>query len=185
MSNTSAHNPMSYLSNVSPILQACGNGDKQYDTNGNVDTTLSILPGGCTCTDPSYQYSNICKIQGLSNPSGRSRCAFKAPTQGGPGINPSFGGSFAQVQNLTYNITPNGGGSTPFYKTSGPASGIPGIVKTYPSSLLFCANPATGGDASPNLPTNNITPGASGGLNTSKWTKSNPNTGATANIGFE
>lgn len=182
MPNTSAHNPMSYLSNVSPILQACGNGDKKYDPSGNVDTTST---GACTCTDPSYQYSNICKIQGLNNHPGRTRCTFKAPTQGETGINPSFGGSFAHRPNLTYNITPNGGGSTPFYNTSGPASGITENVKKYPSSLLFCANPATGGDASPNLPTNNITPGASGGLNTSKWTKSNPNTGATANIGFE
>ena len=181
MPNTSAQNPMSYLSNVSPILQACGNGDKQYDGNGNVDTTST---GGCTCTDPSYQYSNICKIQGLNNHPGRTRCTFKAPTQGGTGINPSFGGSFAHRPNLTYNITPNGGGSTPFYNTSGKVSGITGTVKKYPSSLLFCANPETG-NASPNLPTNNITPGASGGLNTAKWTTSNPNTGATANIGFE
>ena len=183
MPNTSAHNPMSYLSNVSPILQACGNGDKPYDPSGNVDTTST---GACTCTDPSYQYSNICKIQGLSNPSGRSRCAFKAPTQGGPGINPSYGGSFAQVQNLTYNITPNGGGSTAFRSRTANAPGITGTLDKYPSSLLFCANPATG-DASPNLPTNNITPGASGGLNVSQWTKSNPNTSKTpqTNIGFE
>jgi len=181
MPNTSAHNPMSYLSNVSPILQACGNGDKQYDANGNVDTTST---GGCTCTDPSYQYSNICKIQGLNNHPGRTRCTFKAPAQGGTGINPSFGGSFAHRPNLTYNITPNGGGSTPFYNTSGNAPGITGTLDKYPSSLLFCANPATG-DASPNLPTNNITPGASGGLNTSQWNTKNPNTGTSANIGFE
>ena len=179
MPNTSAHNPMSYLSNVSPILQACGNGDKQYDGKGNVDTTAT---GECTCTDPSYQYSNTCKIQSLNNHTGRTRCAFK--TGGGDRINPSYGGPLQQVQGLTYNITPNGGGSTPFYKRTAAVSGITENVTKYPSSLLFCANPATG-NASPNLPTNNITTDASGGLNATKWSKSNPNTGTSANIGFE
>ena len=178
MTNLSAQNPMTYLKHLTPILQACGDGSKQYDENGKLTTTSA----SCSCTDPSYEYNNPCKLQSANNNSGRFHCTFR-PT-GTEGVNPSTGGSLKNVNDLEYKITPKGGDPTTF-STQQNAQMFTGTSK-YPSSLLFCANPQRGGNAKPNLPTNNITVSPSGGF--TNWTASNPNksnTNRVSNIGFD
>jgi hypothetical protein len=185
MPNVSAHSPMTYLTNVSPLLQACGDGNHQYNPDGTVSSTSTGT--GCSCTDPSYGYQTKCSLQSGTKNTGRFHCTFGDIGTGV--INPSTGGPFSSQSNLAYQIKPNDGVPTTFATPTGPSSTVTGgPTNLYPSSLLFCSNPTTPGKAAPNLPTNNITPGTSGqGLNTTNWNKAHPNTSKTpqTNIGFE
>lgn len=142
----------------------------------------------CACTDPSYGYSNPCTLNSPSNGStGRTKCYYTSPsvsglTTGSPG--PSLSGSST---NRRFSAKPGTGARQYFTSANSPntiTSGN-GAASTYPTSLLFCANPEE--SATSAKPTN-PTPSLSYNTSTNQfgnWTATQTGNTTSTNLGFD
>ena len=133
VSNTYKKNPMTDLLNIIPVLTGC-------------DPTKT--PTNCTCTDPSFGYSTPCTLTSDSGSAPhtntkRTKCYYGSVPSNPGEIVPSTGGSLATKAKQRFTVKPYNTDRQPFTQKVNVQSidtGI-GAASTYPTSLLFCANP--------------------------------------------
>ena len=133
-------NPMTDLFNIIPVLTGC-------------DPTKT--PSNCSCTDPSFGYSNPCTLSSDSSTapkgnSARTKCYYgKSSTTG---IANSTGGGLAQKANKQFTVKPSNTERQPFTNKNNVSQidTTSAAFPSYPTSLLFCADPGeTAGSALP------------------------------------
>lgn len=174
VSNTYKKNPMTDLLNIIPVLTGC-------------DPTKTT--SNCTCTDPSFGYSTPCTLTSDSDSAPhastkRTKCYYgSAPSKPGE-IVPSTGGSLATKAKQQFTVKPSNAGRQPFTQKDNVQSVDTGIgaASTYPSSLLFCANPEE--NAKSALPTGDIPNLHYTSNKFSNWSGPQKGNSTSSNLGF-
>lgn len=124
--STVAQNPIQTLRDVSSAISSCD------PSTGN----------NCSCTDPSYIYTNPCKIGSRSQGTNtRTKCYYGSIPTGSSGPESSVSSSLASKASLRLSVKPGTGDRQFFTSTNNNSPSVSGSQPIYPASLLFCADP--------------------------------------------
>lgn len=135
--STVAQNPIQTLKDVSKAISSC---DPSNGTN-------------CSCTDPSYIYTNQCKLGSLSQGTSiRTKCYYGSTPTGSSGPESSISSSLASKASLRLSVKPGIGDRQFFTSTNNTSPNVSGSQPSYPASLLFCADPTGLGGTTSSTP---------------------------------
>lgn len=136
--STVAQNPIQTLKDVSKAISSC-----DPSNNGK----------NCSCTDPSYIYTNQCKLGSLSQgTSTRTKCYYGSTPTGSSGPESSISSSLASKASLRLSVKPGNTERQFFTSTNNNSPTVSGSNPIYPASLLFCADPTGSGGTTLSTP---------------------------------